>query len=201
MEFSQKLQELRKRTQMTQEELAAKLFVSRTAVSKWESGGGYPNLSSLKALATLFSVTIDELLSSDELLVLAEENKNDRERHFRDLVFGFLDVGAGLLLFLPLFAQRTNATAEAVSLLALHTEWVYLKPIYVVCIVAMLLWGVLTLALQPCCRAFWVRIKGKVSLLLNTTVLLLCILGLQPYAAVLLFAFLVMKVLIAAIRR
>lgn len=201
MEFSQKLQELRKRKHMTQEELAAKLFVSRTAVSKWESGRGYPNLDSLKAVADVFLVTVDDLLSSDELLVLAEENTNNRERQFHDLIFGFLDVGVGLLLFLPLFARRTDETVEAVSLLALHTEWPYLKLIYIFLIAIMVLWGVLILALQPCCRSFWLRIKGKVSLSLNTAVLLLCILGLQPYAAVFLFAFLVMKVLIAAIRR
>ncbi|MEE1197563.1 MAG: helix-turn-helix transcriptional regulator, partial [Acutalibacteraceae bacterium] len=42
MEFSQKLQELRRQKGLTQEQLAAALFVSRTAVSKWESGRGYP---------------------------------------------------------------------------------------------------------------------------------------------------------------
>ncbi|MBE6776011.1 MAG: MATE family efflux transporter [Ruminococcaceae bacterium] len=49
MEFNEKLQELRKQKALTQEELAEKLFVSRTAVSKWESGRGYPNIESLKA--------------------------------------------------------------------------------------------------------------------------------------------------------
>ena len=44
MEFSEKLQELRKSRNLTQEELAEALFVSRTAVSKWESGRGYPSI-------------------------------------------------------------------------------------------------------------------------------------------------------------
>lgn len=54
MEFHEKLQELRKQNEMTQEELAKVLYVSRTAISKWESGRGYPNIESLKAIAGFF---------------------------------------------------------------------------------------------------------------------------------------------------
>jgi transcriptional regulator with XRE-family HTH domain len=74
MEFNKKLQELRKQKGLTQEELAQALYVSRTAISKWESGRGYPNIESLKAIAAFFSVTVDTLLSSDEILTLAEED-------------------------------------------------------------------------------------------------------------------------------
>ena len=51
MEFHEKLQELRKDRGLTQEELAEALFVSRTAISKWESGRGYPNIESLKEIS------------------------------------------------------------------------------------------------------------------------------------------------------
>ena len=54
MEFNEKLQTLRKQKNLTQEELAEALFVSRTAVSKWESGRGYPGIDSLKAMAKFF---------------------------------------------------------------------------------------------------------------------------------------------------
>lgn len=69
MEFHEKLQELRKQKNLTQEELSEILFVSRTAISKWESGRGYPSIDSLKAIAEFFGVTIDELLSNRELRV------------------------------------------------------------------------------------------------------------------------------------
>ena len=72
MEFHEKLQELRKQKGLTQEELAQALFVSRTAISKWESGRGYPNIDSLKAIAKFYCVTIDELLSGEEALTIAE---------------------------------------------------------------------------------------------------------------------------------
>ena len=73
MEFNEKLQELRKQKGLTQEELAEVLYVSRTAISKWESGRGYPNIDSLKAISKFFSASLDDLLSSDAILTLAED--------------------------------------------------------------------------------------------------------------------------------
>ena len=58
MEFHEKLQQLRKQNNLTQEQLAEQLFISRTAVSKWESGRGYPNLESLKCISKLFSIRL-----------------------------------------------------------------------------------------------------------------------------------------------
>ena len=110
MEFNEKLQELRKQKGITQEELAKELFVSRTAISKWESGRGYPNIESLKLIAKFFSVTVDELLSSNEALTLAEESQKETEKRYHNLVFGLLDFSMILLLFLPFFASRTKET-------------------------------------------------------------------------------------------
>ena len=55
MEFNKKLQELRKSRDLTQEELAEALYVSRTAISKWESGRGYPSIDSLKVISRFFN--------------------------------------------------------------------------------------------------------------------------------------------------
>jgi transcriptional regulator with XRE-family HTH domain len=68
MELKEKLQALRKQKGLTQEELAAALYVSRTAISKWESGRGYPSIDSLRAIADFFSVSLDELLSGEAML-------------------------------------------------------------------------------------------------------------------------------------
>ena len=56
MELSEKLQELRKEKGLTQEELAEALFVSRTAISKWESGRGVPNRVIKSNFKVFFSV-------------------------------------------------------------------------------------------------------------------------------------------------
>lgn len=81
MEFNEKLQQLRTGKNLTQEQLAEQLYVSRTAISKWESGKGYPNIESLKCISKFFSVTIDELLSGEELITLAEtENRSNLKK-------------------------------------------------------------------------------------------------------------------------
>lgn len=193
MEFNEKLQDLRKQKGLTQEELAERLYVSRTAVSKWESGRGYPNIESLKAIANFFSVSIDVLLSGDEVLTIAEEDQKERETHFRDLVFGLLDCSAALLLFLPFFGQEMDDAIQGVSLLRLTEITPYLRTAYFVCVIGMALLGIMILALQGCRNRVWRENKYKGSLLLNGSVLLLFIISLQPYGAVYLFVFLAIK--------
>ena len=193
MEFNEKMQELRKQKGLTQEELAERLYVSRTAVSKWESGRGYPNIESLKAIANFFSVSIDVLLSGDEVLTIAEEDQKEKETHFRDLVFGLLDCSAALLLFLPFFGQQMDDAIQGVSLLRLTEITPYLRTAYFVCVIGMALLGIMILALQGCRNRVWRENKYKGSLLLNGSVLLLFIISLQPYGAVYLFVFLAIK--------
>jgi len=194
MEFYEKLQELRKKKGLTQEELADILFVSRTAVSKWESGRGYPSIDSLKAIARFFGVTVDELLSGNELLTVAEEESKQKETCFRDLVFGVLDCSVALFFFLPFFGQKVNEIVQEVSLLSLLEISSWLRGAYFTVTIAMIVFGILTLALQNCHRAFWKRNKNKISLILNTVGTILFIISSQPYAATFLFVFLIIKV-------
>ena len=196
MEFHEKLQELRKQKGLTQEQLAQQLYVSRTAISKWESGRGCPNLESLKAIAKYFGVTMDDLLSGEALLTIAEENTKQREAYLRDLVFSMLDLSAVVLLFLPLFGQKVDGAIQEVSLLSLTMISLYLKIGYYACVAGMAVVGLLTLALQNCRNTTWLRYKGKLSMLWNIVSVLLFTVSLQPYAATLVFLFLMIKVLI-----
>ena len=194
MEFNEKLQELRKRKNLTQEQLAEELYVSRTAISKWESGRGYPGIDSLKAIAKFFSVTIDDLLSGDEVLSIAEEERQQNEKWVRDLVFGLLDCSAVVLLFFPFFGQTSGEMISAVSLLALSEAASYMKAAYVAVVLGMVGYGILTLALRRL-KGFGERNGTKGSLLLNACGVLVLVMGSQPYAATLLFVFLAIKVL------
>ena len=194
MEFHEKLQELRKQKGLTQEELAESLYVSRTAISKWESGRGYPNIDSLKAISKFFSVTIDELLSGEEVLTIAEEDQKQKESILRDMVFGLLDLSIAMFFFIPIFGQKADGYVQAVSLLFLTEIAPYLKAAYFVMVIGMVAFGISTLVLQNYRGAFWVRNKSILSLLMNTATALLFIISSQPYAAAFVFLFLVIKV-------
>ena len=191
MEFNEKLQELRKQKGLTQEELATALFVSRTAVSKWESGRGYPNIDSLKAIAKFFCITVDELLSTEQALTIAQEDQKEKKRHIRSLVFGLLDLSVVLFLFVPIFGQRTDGGAEAVPLLQLTQVSGYLKIGYFVIVIGSVLWGILTLILQN----YPLKCKTPISILITAVSALLFIVSRQPTGATLMLVFLAVKVL------
>ena len=193
MELNQKLQEMRKQRGMTQEELAACLYVSRTAISKWESGRGVPNIESLKQIACFFSVTLDELLSSGEALMLAEKQQKQTKTHVCDLVFGLVDVSMLLLLFLPLFAAKAEGSVQAASLITLSGIGQYLKVGYLSVVLGSVIVGVMTLAMQRVFHKGWIAAKTSLSLTLGILALLLFVISLQPYAAVFAFFMLAMK--------
>ncbi|MGN0379977.1 MAG: helix-turn-helix domain-containing protein [Butyrivibrio sp.] len=195
MEFNEKLQTLRKQKNLTQEELASALYVSRTAISKWESGKGYPGIESLKAISKFFSVSLDELLSSDEVLTIAEEDSRQKEKHLRSIVYGLLDCSVSLFLFLPFFGQRVDGVIQEVSLLSLTTIQPYVKIPYLIFTFGIVLWGILTLALQNFRSSCWVKSKDKISLGLSAFGAVIFMISQQPYAAVLTFIFLVIKAL------
>lgn len=193
MEFNEKLQQLRKQKGLTQEELAQLLYVSRTAISKWESGRGFPNIESLKGISKFFAVSLDELLSGEEILAIAEKDHKEKEGTVRDLVWGLLDCAMALLLFLPLFGQEADGGIQAVSLLGLSEIQPYLKTAYCALVCAAVALGVATLALQSCRHRLWLRGKGSLSLILSAVGVCLFIIGRQPYGAIFAFAFLIIK--------
>ena len=193
MEFNQKLQELRKQKGLTQEELAVSLYVSRTAISKWESGRGYPNIDSLKAIAKFFSLTVDSLLSAEEALTIAEADNKRKEKRFRDLLCGLLDISIAMLLFLPFFAERVDGKIQSVSLITLGGVQTYLKITYLTMVALTVLMGILTLALQNCQATVWLKCKTAISLALGVVSVLLFIISLQPYATVFAFVLLAIK--------
>ena len=195
MTFGEIIKKLRTDKGLTQDELAEKIYVTRTAISKWESGRGFPNIESLKAISKYFSVSLDELLSGEEILAIAENDNKQKERTLRDLIFGLLDCGMALLLFLPFFGQKADGVIREVSLIALSNTQTYLKTAYIAFVGIMIVLGIVTLALQNCRQRLWTQSKNVLSLTLSAVGVCLFIVSQQPYAAVFVFAFLIIKAL------
>ena len=74
MALPENLQFLRAHHNITQEQLAERLAVSRQSVSKWESGGAYPEMDTLLKLCDLFHIDLDTLLRGDAQQALAEDS-------------------------------------------------------------------------------------------------------------------------------
>ena len=195
MEFSEKLTQLRKSKNMTQEELAAALFVSRAAVSKWESGRGLPNIDSLKAVSTLFGVTVDELLSGEELLTAVRDDARQREQRLRASLFGLIDVLHLLFFVLPLFGDGTGASLGVLML----TSWT--RTVYLVLFALTALLGVAEILLQGSEQNTLHRTLAGVSAGLSLLTVSFAALNRQPYAALFALWILVIKGFLCLKRR
>ena len=196
MEFNEKLQELRKSNGLTQEELAEKLYISRTAVSKWESGRGYPNIDSLKEISMFFSVSIDELLSSEKLLFIAEKENKTNIKNICELLFGAVDLFYILLIFLPLYPDTVNGFIYSVSLLNYTEISEFNKIIYFISFFALIILGILKLIFTKVKKERFNNILTVASVVLNILIVLLFAITREVYALILVFIFLITKSLL-----
>ena len=198
MEFKERLQSLRTSKKLTQEELAEKLFVSRTAISKWESGRGYPSIDSLKVISEFFGVTIDELIGGEEMVTLAEQDIKESSKRYTTLICGILDCLAVLLFLLPVFG---NGSGGSVVLLAITGVGAWLKAVFIVTAALAVLNGFCTVVISNFGRPVWDKhrlVTGMILSILGTTVF---ILARQPYAGVFCLCLLVIKGFLVMKRR
>lgn len=87
MKFEEKLQSLRKKSNLSQEALADKLGVSRQAVSKWESGTSYPEMDKLIMMSKLFKCSLDDLVNDQvKDKDVLEREANRRVGYFNDFI-------------------------------------------------------------------------------------------------------------------
>ena len=176
MEFHEKLQELRKSRGMTQEELAAALFVSRTAISKWESGRGYPSIDSLKEISRYFSVSIDDLLSGEQLILIAEKENKSK-----------------MLIFLPLYPKPVNGYIYSVNLFEYVDNNKWIITIYWIMFITLTIIGIVKILM-----VYFKFEKGKkviTALSIGCSVIDVLFLAMmkEPYAIIVAFLLLLIK--------
>ena len=192
MEFNEKLQELRKSRSLTQEELAEALFVSRTAISKWESGRGYPSIDSLKVISHYFSVTIDDLICSEEMISVAENEKKEFADKSLSLICNAMDILLAILLFIPAFGNG-SASSETVSLFGLTRISLWVEIVYIVIISITILNGICGVIISSLNKPVWNRHRLVTGIVLSIFAVIVFIATRQPYAGIVCFAFLVIK--------
>ena len=125
MTFGEKLKKLRINNGLTQDELAERIYVTRTAISKWETDKGYPNIDSLKQLSNLFKISIDELISDSDV-----ENKQ------------LLDKARSRKFYICAMACLAIATVG--EIIGYFTALPYLNIVSIAAVVAYMVFGILS---------------------------------------------------------
>lgn len=193
MEFGEKLQELRKSRGLTQEELAQELYVSRTAVSRWESGRGYPSIDSLKDISGYFSVSIDDLLSGEKLISLAEKENRSNIRKVCGLIFGVVDLFSLLLVVLPLYPNEAHGYIFSVNLPAYTQTTAFNRAVYWILFVLLFAFGIAKIVVTRLKSDKLGKITTAVSLVISVILVVFLALTRQVYAVVVAFLLLVAK--------
>ena len=193
MEFNEKLKELRSSRGLTQEELAEALFVSRTAVSKWESGRGYPSIDSLKEISTFFSVTIDELLSGEKLVSIAKKENKSNIQSLCSILIGFIDLFHFLLIVLPLYPNSMKGYIASVNLLSYTETSVFNRMVYWGLFFLLMGTGVAELIVTQLKIEKVYKMVIVFSILLGIAAVLFLALTGETYATALAFLLLVLK--------
>ncbi|MGC3787874.1 helix-turn-helix domain-containing protein [Priestia aryabhattai] len=108
MELGEQLQKLREQKNMSREELAQEMNVSRQAVYKWENNKGYPDIENLIKLSDLYNITLDKLIKGDhsfqKKIVIDKKKNNIEDLSDPGFLIGIILVFVGLFLDLGTFS-------------------------------------------------------------------------------------------------
>lgn len=112
LEFKDKLKQYRIDNNLTQEQLADILHVSRAAISKYETGRSYPSIEILQDIANLLGVTVDDMISKKELTkeTISVSNKIKISKYF-SIIFSILIV-MGLSISVMAMAKASKNDSE-----------------------------------------------------------------------------------------
>ena len=100
MELGRKLKEVRMKANLTQEQVAEELFVSRQTISNWENEKSYPDIISIIKLSDLYSISLDELLKGDQKMIKHLDESTNIVKSNKKLIGAII---ANVLLFLIMF--------------------------------------------------------------------------------------------------
>lgn len=193
MTFNEKLKKLRKNKNITQEELAQKIFVTRTAVSKWESGRGYPSLDTLKILAEFYEISIDDLISNEEIIDISNKSIEKTKKEIINLWFALLDIVTLVLFFLPVFGLNIDGNIVSVGLFKSNCSIAEII-MYIMILSLAVVYGLISLIFIISDRAFNIKYSIPISLVLNGLLLFSFLITRETYAAVVALGLFALKI-------
>jgi transcriptional regulator with XRE-family HTH domain len=190
MELSKKIKQIRNENKLTQEQFAEKMLVSRTAVSKWENGTCYPSIDSLKYMSKTFKISLDKLLSNEEILEIAKIENQSNISKYNSLLFCLLDIIRIVFIFLPLYSYKTNDFIYSVSLFNSNDLNSTLKIIFMLIFIIFLALGIIELIFNYKGNN---RFLNKISIFLDVISIFILLFTKQPYVIALMFVIFIIK--------
>ncbi|MDY2927659.1 helix-turn-helix domain-containing protein [Anaerococcus sp.] len=117
MLIGDKLKEARLKKNMTQEEVAEKIFVSRQSISNWENNKTYPDIGNVIALSDLYEISLDELLKGSDNFMKHLEESTDLVKSNKKLI-GIIILALITMIIIALF---TEFMPERLNMVAIFT--------------------------------------------------------------------------------
>ena len=118
MKIGDKLKEARLKKNMTQEEVAEKIFVSRQSISNWENNKTYPDIGNVIALSDLYDVSLDELLKGSDNFMKHLEESTDLVKSNKKLI-GLIILALIIVVAMALFTEFMPERLNMVAIFAL----------------------------------------------------------------------------------
>lgn len=117
MLIGDKLKEARLKKNMTQEEVAEKIYVSRQSISNWENNKTYPDIGNVIALSDLYEISLDELLKGSDNFMKHLEESTDLVKSNKKLI-GIIILALITMIIIALF---TEFMPERLNMVAIFT--------------------------------------------------------------------------------
>lgn len=191
MEVNKKIQKLRKENNLTQDQLAERLGVSKTYIARIENGKILPSVKDIKNIARILDVNVSDLTSFDDLIFIAENDNYNRLDRKTTLFFAILDILSISFIFMPFYVKNNNV----MTLIELKPLSSLLYIAYLVLLIVSFIVGVLEIIFSANNKKNKLKNVKIISVVVYAFSILIFALSKQSYITAFLFLFLMIKIL------
>ena len=192
MNFPERLKKLRKDKNITQEELAKAIYVSRTLISKYENGSVYPTKDNAEKLALFFNVNLSELIDSNDTIQLLLKNSDltNKINNVISAIIIFISSVFVFISFIPCvricyydYSNGTPPTLHSTILSPIQLTLNNNNPIAIITLVTLLIdlnLGIFTFKFQ---KNIWIKLCAYVLFIINLFLIFFSIVFIVMYSS------------------